>query len=85
MEYVYHLPDLGDDREEHLLGSWEVKVGMWVKVNQKLTEVELGKAIQELASPVAGRVLKLHCNPGDLVKTGMALVTLEVAEEGNDL
>jgi len=84
MEYVYHLPDLGDGQDEYILGSWEVQVGSWVKVNQKLTEIELGKAIQELGSPVAGRVLKLHYHPGDLVKIGAPLVTLEVVEESND-
>ena len=85
MQHVFHLPDMGDGRTEHVIGPWRVKEGDWVKVNQPVTEVELEKATEELTSPFAGRIVKIHVTEGQVVPVGAPLVTFETMEDPADI
>ncbi len=81
-ERVFALPDLGEGLEEAVVSSWLVAEGDEVVLNQPLAEVETAKAVVEVPSPFAGRVLRLHAAPGETVRVGDPLVTVEV--EGAD-
>ncbi|MGE5226215.1 MAG: dihydrolipoamide acetyltransferase family protein, partial [Planctomycetaceae bacterium] len=48
-------------------------------LNQPLVEVETAKAVVEIPSPYAGRVVSLHGEAGDDVPVGAPLVTFEVS------
>jgi len=77
-ERVFNLPDLGEGLEEAEIVEWKVAEGDTVELNQPLVEVNTAKAIVEIPSPFAGKVLTLHGGGGDVVKVGLPLVTIEV-------
>ncbi len=79
-ERVFNLPDLGEGLEEAEISAWLVAEGQEVELNQPLVEVETAKAVVEIPSPFAGRVVRLHAEVGAVVAVGSALVTVEVAE-----
>lgn len=80
-ERTFHLPDLGEGLEEAVISNWLVAEGDEVALNQPLVEVETAKAIVEIPSPIAGRVLALHAAVGESVHVGAPLATFGVAEE----
>lgn len=80
MAKEFKLPDLGEGLSEATLVDWKVKEGDVIRSDQVLAEVETDKAVSELPSPFAGKVLKLHFKPGDTVPVGAVIVTFEAAE-----
>lgn len=74
----FRLPDLGEGLEDAEVVRWLVSEGNEVALNQPLVEVDTAKALVEIPSPFAGKIVKLHANPGDVVEVGAALVTFEV-------
>ena len=77
MRVEFKLPDVGEGLEEGEVVSWLVEPGQVVSRDQPLVEVQTDKALVELPSPVAGRVVSLAFGPGDVVKVGQVLVVLE--------
>ena len=71
----FKFPDVGEGITEGEIVKWRVKEGDSVKQDQVLCEVETDKAIVEIPSPQAGKILKLHKKEGDVVKVGETLVT----------
>jgi len=80
-ERVFNLPDLGEGLEDAEIVDWKVSEGDTVELNQPLIEVNTAKALVEIPSPLAGRIVKLHGAAGDVVEVGAPLVTFE-AEAG---
>jgi len=81
--YVFKLPDVGEGTAEAELVGWHVKVGDTVAEDQLLADVMTDKATVELTSPVSGKVVALHGEPGSTVAVGSPLVALEVEGKGN--
>ena len=81
-QFVFRLPDLAEGLEDAELVEWRVSEGDRVELNQLLGEVQTAKAAVEIPSPRSGLVVRLHVQPGDLVRVGEPLVTFEVAGEG---
>jgi len=81
--YVFKLPDVGEGTAEAELVGWHVKVGDHVAEDALLADVMTDKATVELTSPVSGRVVALHGEPGSTVAVGSPLVALEVEGRGN--
>jgi pyruvate dehydrogenase E2 component (dihydrolipoamide acetyltransferase) len=81
-ERVFAMPDLGEGLEEGRVVRWLVAPGDSVALNQPLVEVETAKAVVEVPSPFAGRVVTLHGAENEDVPVGAPLVTFEV--EGAD-
>jgi pyruvate dehydrogenase E2 component (dihydrolipoamide acetyltransferase) len=79
-ERVFALPDLGEGLQEAEISAWLVAEGNEVELNQPLAEVETAKAVVEIPSPFAGRVMRLHADAGSTVSVGSPLVTIDVAE-----
>lgn len=77
-ERAFHLPDLGEGLEEAEISSWLVAEGDEVALNQPLVEVETAKAVVEIPSPFAGRVVSLYAAEGSTVRVGERLITVEV-------
>ncbi|MES1157178.1 MAG: dihydrolipoamide acetyltransferase family protein [Alphaproteobacteria bacterium] len=80
-EYVFKLPDVGEGTAEAEIGLWHVKVGDEVKEDQPLVDVMTDKATVEMTSPVTGRVLAIHGEPGDMAAVGSTLVVLQIGAE----
>ncbi|MGA9855644.1 MAG: dihydrolipoamide acetyltransferase family protein [Gammaproteobacteria bacterium] len=76
---TFNLPDLGEGLQDAEIVNWHVKVGDVVKVDQPLLSVETAKAVVDVPSPWAGKILKLHGKAGDIIPTHAALVEFDIA------
>ena len=81
--YAIKMPDIGEGIAEVELVAWRVKPGETVKEDQILADVMTDKATVEIPSPVAGKVVVLGGEPGQLMAVGSELIRLEVEGEGN--
>ena len=85
MPFDFKLPDLGEGITEGEIRKWLVKEGDSVEEHQNVLEVETDKAIVEVPSPKAGRVIKINKEEGETAKVGEILITIaeksEVTEE----
>jgi len=71
------VPDLGDGIEQGDVLSVLVREGDEIKAEQGIVELETDKAVAEVPSPKAGRVVKVLVKAGDSVPVGGTLLTLE--------
>ncbi|TAM12239.1 MAG: 2-oxo acid dehydrogenase subunit E2 [Nevskiaceae bacterium] len=71
---AFKLPDLGEGLAEAEIREWLVENGDTVAADQPLLSVETDKAVVEIPSPRAGRILKRHGKVGDIVAVGAVLV-----------
>jgi 2-oxoisovalerate dehydrogenase E2 component (dihydrolipoyl transacylase) len=76
--HVTKVPDLGEGIAEVELVGWHVKAGDAVAEDQVLAEVMTDKATVEIPSPVAGRVLGLGGEVGDMLAVGSELIRIEL-------
>ncbi len=81
--FVFKLPDVGEGTAEAELVGWHVKVGDIVAEDQIVADVMTDKATVEITSPVAGKVLVLHGQPGEMAAVKGPLVEFEVEGAGN--
>ena len=81
MPYEFKLPDLGEGITEAELRKWLVREGDDVAEHQGVAEVETDKAVVELPSPRAGRIVRLHQAEGEMVRVGDILLTIGEAGE----
>ena len=75
MARTFVLPDLGEGLVEAEIRNVLVKEGDVIREDSPLLEVETDKAQVEIPSPFAGRVEKIHVQPGQTVKVGQPLVS----------
>lgn len=77
MAFEFKFPDVGEGITEGELLAWKVKEGDVVVEDQTLAEVETDKAVVEMPSPRAGRIVKLHAEEGETIAVGQVIVTIE--------
>ncbi|MEA1941068.1 MAG: 2-oxoglutarate dehydrogenase complex dihydrolipoyllysine-residue succinyltransferase [Pseudomonadota bacterium] len=70
------VPQMGESVTEGTIGSWLVKVGDTVEIDQALVEIETDKVAVEVPSPVAGKVAELLVEEGDTVSPGDAVAKI---------
>lgn len=75
-----YLHDFGDMIEKATIRQWQVQEHESITQDQTLLTFETAKAIMEAPSPVSGKVLKLHCQPGEQVTHEMPLATIELEQ-----
>jgi pyruvate dehydrogenase E2 component (dihydrolipoamide acetyltransferase) len=75
MSRPFALPDLGEGLTEAEIRQVLVREGDVVREDAPLLEVETDKATVEIPSPMAGRIEKVHVQPGQTVAVGQVLVT----------
>ena len=76
MVFEFKLPDLGEGIHEGEIKKWLVKEGDVVKEHQPIAEVETDKAVVDLPSPKAGKILKINFKEGDTVKVGDVVIVI---------
>ena len=81
-ETVIRMPDIGEGIAEVEIVEWRVKVGDSVVEDQTLCDVMTDKAAVEVPSPVAGRVMELGGEVGEVLAVGSMLIRIEA---GSDL
>jgi len=75
--YEFKLPDIGEGIAEAEIVAWHVKVGDTVEEDQQLADMMTDKATVEMESPVAGKVIELAGEVGDMVPIGSVLAVIE--------
>jgi pyruvate dehydrogenase E2 component (dihydrolipoamide acetyltransferase) len=78
---IFKLPDLGEGLQEAEIVTWHVKAGDTVAVDQPLASVETAKAIVDIPSPYAGKIVKLYGNERDVARVGQPLVAFEGGDD----
>ena len=80
--FDFKLPDIGEGIAEAEIVAWHVKVGDRVDEDQQLADMMTDKATVEMESPVAGKVLEVAGEVGDMIPIGSVLVVIETDGEG---
>ena len=81
-EFVIKMPDVGEGVAEAELVEWHVKPGDAVREDMVLAAVMTDKATVEIPSPVAGTVLWLAGEIGDVIAVKAPLVRIDIGGEG---
>ena len=81
---IFHLPDLGEGLAEAEIREWYVKTGDTVKIDQPLVSMETAKAVVDVPSPYAGKIVQLHGQANEIIKTGAPLITFDTGENNQD-
>ncbi|MGK2927175.1 MAG: biotin/lipoyl-containing protein, partial [Lysobacterales bacterium] len=76
-EYTFKLPDLGEGTVEAEIAEWMVKVGDVVAEEDPICAMLTDKAAVELSAPVAGKVLSVAGQEGDMVSVGAPLIVFQ--------
>ena len=75
--HIIKMPDIGEGIAEVELVAWHVKPGDAVVEDQALADVMTDKASVEIPSPVAGTVLSLGGEVGQMLAVGSELIRIE--------
>lgn len=75
------IPNLGDNVDSGEVIALMVKEGDVIEKDAPIAELETGKATIEIPAEVAGKIVKMHINVGDSVKTGQLAMTVEAAAD----
>jgi 2-oxoisovalerate dehydrogenase E2 component (dihydrolipoyl transacylase) len=75
--YEFKLPDIGEGIAEAEIVAWHVQIGDSVAEDQQLADMMTDKATVEMESPVAGKVLEVAGEVGDMIAIGSVLVVIE--------
>jgi len=73
----FKLPDVGEGMHEAEIVRWLVKPGQSVKLDEPMLEIQTDKALVEIPSPVAGKVVELKVAEGKIAQLGEVLIVLE--------
>jgi 2-oxoisovalerate dehydrogenase E2 component (dihydrolipoyl transacylase) len=79
--FTFKLPDIGEGISEAEIVAWHVKVGDVVAEDQQIADMMTDKATVEMESPVAGTVVEIGGEVGDVIAIGSALVVIETEGE----
>ncbi len=82
MAKEFKLPDLGEGIESGNVARVLVSEGDLVQADQTLLELETDKALIEVPSPHAGKVISIKVKQGDKVPVGTLLFTIEEDTDG---
>src|SRR3990167_3675791 len=81
---IFYLPDLGEGLAEAEICQWYAQEGDTVSVDQPLVSMETAKAVVDVPSPYAGKIIKLHGKAHDIIKTGAPFITFELEETSTE-
>ena len=74
------VPRWGMSMEEGEIAEWHVSVGQNLSVGDPLVDIETSKIINTAESTCAGELVRILCQPGDVLPVGALLGV--VAEDG---
>ena len=80
---IFKLPDLGEGLQEAEIVTWHVKAGDTVALDQPLASVETAKAIVDIPSPYAGKIIRLYGNERDVAHVGQPLVAFDGGDDAD--
>ncbi len=77
-QFVFKLPDVGEGTAEAEIVAWHVRPGDTIKEDAPLVDVMTDKATVEMTSPVAGKVVSIHGEPGEMAPVGSTIAVFEI-------
>jgi len=77
MSFDFKLPDLGEGIHEAEVLAVKVAEGQIISEDQILFEVETDKAVVEIPSPVAGKILKVLVKSGQIITVETVMISIE--------
>jgi 2-oxoisovalerate dehydrogenase E2 component (dihydrolipoyl transacylase) len=80
-KFIFKMPDVGEGVAEAEVVEWHVKVGDRVEEDQHIVDVMTDKATIDIESPVAGTVIEVAGEVGDVVAIGAMLLVIETEGE----
>ncbi|MGF7150544.1 2-oxoisovalerate dehydrogenase E2 component (dihydrolipoyl transacylase) [Sphingomonas zeicaulis] len=83
--FTFKLPDIGEGISEAEIVAWHVAVGDLVTEDQQICDMMTDKATVEMESPVAGKVVQVGGEVGDVIAIGSALVVIEIEGEAAEV
>jgi pyruvate dehydrogenase E2 component (dihydrolipoamide acetyltransferase) len=81
MAFQFKLPDIGEGIAEGEIIKWFVKVGDTINEDEPLLEVQNDKSVEEIPSPVTGKILSILADEGTVANVGDVLVEIDNGEE----
>ena len=87
MSFKFKLPALGEGIMEGEIVSWSIKEGDTINEDDTLLEVQNDKSVEEIPSPVTGKVLKIVAPVGTVAVIGDVLVEIDAPgheDEGSE-
>lgn len=78
----FKLPDLGEGLEEGEIVEWHVAVGDVIELNQTVASIETAKAVVDVPSPYAGKVVELVGDVGETLEVGTVFVRIDASGGG---
>jgi 2-oxoisovalerate dehydrogenase E2 component (dihydrolipoyl transacylase) len=79
--FTFNLPDIGEGIAEAEIVAWHVKIGDMVEEDDRLADMMTDKATVEMESPVAGKIVEVAGEEGDVIAIGSPLVVIETEGE----
>ena len=78
--FQFLFPELGEGIVEGEIVSWLVAEGDTVEEDQVIVEIQNDKAVEELPTPYAGKIVKIHHGEGDVLTVGEPLVDIDAPD-----
>lgn len=84
MAFQFKMPDIGEGIAEGEIVKWFVKPGDTIKEDDSLLEVQNDKSVEEIPSPVTGKVLNILIPEGTVANVGDVLVEIDAPGHGEN-
>lgn len=83
MAKEFKLPELGENVTKGVVAAVLVAEGDVIAKDQPILEIETDKAVVEIPSPFAGKVLKLNASEGKSIAVGEVVMTIDTDGAGS--
>ncbi|MHC5267968.1 dihydrolipoyllysine-residue acetyltransferase [Enterococcus sp. LJL98] len=85
MAFQFRLPDIGEGIAEGEIVKWFVSVGDTINEDDTLLEIQNDKSVEEIPSPVTGKVTNIVVAEGVVANVGDVLIEIDApGHEDND-
>ena len=77
MAFQFKMPDIGEGIAEGEIVKIDIKVGDTIQEDDILFEVQNDKSVEEIPSPVSGKVLEVRVQEGTVSRVGDIIVVID--------
>lgn len=84
MAFQFKMPDIGEGIAEGEIVKWFVKPGDTINEDDSLLEVQNDKSVEEIPSPVTGKILNILIPEGTVANVGDVLVEIDAPGHGDN-
>ena len=84
MAFQFKMPDIGEGIAEGEIVKWFVKPGDTINEDDSLLEIQNDKSVEEIPSPVTGKILDIKIAEGEVAQVGDVLVEIDAPGHESD-